>query len=180
MKRYAFLTAVLLTVMAAPASAGCSGEEATLFSCATTDDIHTIMVCGIRDSAADGFQSIRYVYGTDETEELSFPENRRDGRDALHFSHHYTSAGYNWSLRFDNGNYRYRVFFVSQPEDDDPDTIVGPDAGVEVWRRKKKIATVMCGERPYALPDDIRRATSCDADTPVGEAGCAETPPERK
>jgi hypothetical protein len=38
----------------------------------------------------------------------------------------------------------------------------------------------MCGERPYAMAADIRKASGCDLNNPVGKAGCGEVPPSRK
>ena len=116
------------SLLSAPAFA-CAGDEATLFACQTQDEKHAIQLCGVRDDAAGGYQSLRYIYGTEETDELVYPEDRREGPARMGFAHHFARNGYNWMLRFDNGDYRYKVFFAAQPEDDDPDTIIGPDAG---------------------------------------------------
>lgn len=173
-------TSLLFASLLSAEALACADDEATLFACQTQDGKHAIQLCGVRDDAAGGYQSLRYIYGTEETDELVYPEDRREGPAQMFFAHHLAKNGYNWTLRFDNGGYRYKVFFAAQPEDGDPDTIVGPDAGVEVWRRKKKIATVMCGERPAAYADDIRRASSCDMENSFGKAGCSVSPPTAK
>ncbi|WP_373503960.1 hypothetical protein [Aestuariivirga sp.] len=152
-----------------PAQAlACADDEATLFSCLAQDQSHTIELCAVRDDAAGGYQSLQYRYGTAGKAELVFPENRDDGKSAMAFAHAFDKDIYVWSLRFSNLGYTYRVFRL------------GDDAGVEVWKKKKVLAQVMCGERPYAHVDDIRRASSCDMGNPFGAAGCSETPPTRK
>ena len=156
------------SLLASPAVAACAADEATLFSCTAQDQKHYIELCGVRDDAAGGYQSLRYVYGTGTDEELSFPEDRRDGKSKLLFSHHVSKDRYYWRLRFSNKSHSYIVF--GDPE----------DAGVEVFRKKEKLTEVVCGERPAAYPDDIRRAASCDEDNDFGAAGCSETPPTAK
>ena len=111
------------------------------------DQQHIIEVCAVRDDAAGGYQSVRYVYGTETAADLSFPADRRDGKAVLRFAHYFDKNVYNWSLRFDNKAYGYRV----------------TSAGVEVSKKKKVIATVLCGGKPVMYPGDIRRATSCDS-----------------
>ena len=125
---------------------------------------HTIELCAVRDDAAGGFQSLQYRYGTAEKTELVFPENRDEGRAAMSFAHAFDGNTYVWSLRFGNDGYTYRLFGM------------GEDAGVEVWRKKKRLAQVMCGERPYAMAADIRKAAGCDLGNPFGKAGCGEVP----
>jgi hypothetical protein len=146
----------------------CGGDEATLFSCLTKDQSRTIELCAVRDDAAGGFQSLQYRYGTAEKAELVFPENRGEGRAAMSFAHAFDGNAYVWSLRFSNKGYTYRLFGM------------GDDAGVEVWRKKKRLTQVMCGERPYAMAADIRKASGCDLNNPFGKAGCGEVPPSRK
>jgi hypothetical protein len=156
------------SILASPASAACGGDEATLFSCLAEDGAHMIELCAVRDDAAGGYQSLQYRYGTADQNELVFPENRKDGKQLMGFAHAFDKETYVWSLRFDNGGYVYRVFGL------------GEDAGVEVWRKKKRLARVICGERPYSHPDDIRRAASCDSGNPFGAAGCGDEPPSRR
>jgi hypothetical protein len=146
----------------------CGDDEATLFSCATTESTKSIELCAVRDDAAGGFQSLQYRYGTREKAELVFPEDRRQGKAEMSFAHAFDKETYVWSLRFGNGGYTYRVFGL------------GETAGVEVWKKKKRLAQVMCGDRPYGRPDDIRRASSCDLNNPFGKSGCTETPPAKK
>ena len=146
----------------------CNSDEATLFSCLPEDKSHTIQICAVRDDAAGGYQTLRYIYGTDTVDELVFPPDRRDGPKLMSFAHAFDKDTYVWSLRFANDSYTYRVFGL------------GDDAGVEVWRRKKRLARVVCGERPYSHPGDLRRAASCDMGNPFGAAGCADNPPARK
>ena len=86
----------------------------------------------------------------------------------MSFAHAVDGNAYVWSLRFGNKGYTYRLFGM------------GDDAGVEVWRKKKRLAQVMCGERPYAMAADIRKAAGCDLDNPFGKDGCTEVPPQRK
>ena len=57
------------SLTAAPAAAACADDEATLFSCLAQDQQHFIQLCAVRDDAAGGYQSLRYVYGTEATEE---------------------------------------------------------------------------------------------------------------
>lgn len=158
---------LLFLMLPAPAFA-CAGDEATLFSCLAKDESHTIELCAVRDDAAGGYQSLQYRYGTAEKTELVFPEDRREGKKLLSFAHAFDKDTYVWSLRFANGDYTYRVFGL------------GDDAGVEVWKKKKRLAQVMCGERPHAMTSDIRRAASCDLKNPFGAEGCSENPPARK
>ena len=159
------LTAV--TVLTSPAFA-CGDDEATLFSCLAQDKLHVIELCAVRDDAAGGYQSLQYRYSTPEKAELVFPEDRRNGKTEMSFAHAFDKSTYVWSLRFGNGGYTYRVFGL------------GKEAGVEVWKKKKRLAQVMCGERPYGRPDDLRRASSCDMNNPFGAAGCSENPPAKK
>ena len=156
----AVLSSMLLPI---PAFA-CADDEASLFSCIAQDQQHIIEVCAVRDDAAGGYQSVRYVYGTETAADLSFPADRRDGKAVLRFAHYFDKNVYNWSLRFDNKAYGYRV----------------TSAGVEVSKKKKVIATVLCGVKPVMYPGDIRRATSCDKDNPFGAAGCSESAPAKK
>jgi hypothetical protein len=146
----------------------CSDDEATLFSCLAQDQAHTVQLCAVRDDAAGGYQTLRYVYGTATTNELVFPEDRRQGKQLMSFAHAYDKSTYVWSLRFSNNGYTYRVFGL------------GADAGVEVWKKKKRLARVVCGEKPYSSPSDLRRAAGCDMDNPFGAAGCGDNPPTRK
>ncbi len=161
------LVAFALTLTAGQALA-CADDEATLFSCLAQDQAHTIELCAVRDDAAGGYQSLRYVYGTAEKTELVFPEDRRLGRREMKFAHAFDRDTYVWSLKFANGGYVYRLFGL------------GGEAGVEVWKKKKRLAQVMCGERPYAMTSAIRRAAACDEDNPFGKQGCGETAPVRK
>lgn len=167
-RRTLLLLTLLFICMPSPAFAACAEDEATLFSCLAQDQQHSIELCAVRDDAAGGYQSLRYIYGTDAAQELSFPDDRRAGKKDLLFSHHFGKAGYYWRLRFSNKTYSYTVF-------GDPG-----DAGVEVFRKKKKLTEVICGERPVAYPDDIRRAAACDTDNDFGAAGCSESPPTAK
>jgi hypothetical protein len=147
----------------------CAPDEATLFSCAALDDpAKTIELCAVRDDAAGGYQSLQYRFGPGDAPELVFPQQRRDGKAEMAFAHAYDKETYVWSLRFSNTGYTYRVFGL------------GDKAGVEVWKKKKRLAQVMCGGAPYAQPDDIRRASSCDYNNPFGAAGCSVSPPMRK
>lgn len=161
------LVALALALTAGQAMA-CADDEATLFSCLAQDQIHRIELCAVRDAAAGGYQALRYNYGTAEKAELVFPEDRRMGRSEMKFAHAFDKETYVWSLKFANGSYVYRLFGL------------GEDAGVEVWKKKKRLAQVMCGERPYAMTSDIRRAAACDLDNPFGKAGCGETAPARQ
>ncbi len=156
-----------VSLFAAPVFA-CADDEATLFSCLAQDQQHTIELCALRDDAAGGYQTLQYRYGTAEARELVFPQDRHDGKRLMAFAHAFDTDSYVWSLRFGNGSYVYRVFGV------------GDTAGVEVWRKKKRVALVMCGERPYGSPRDIRRASSCDMGNPFGTAGCSDNPPSRQ
>ncbi len=157
----------LLLLMPSQAIA-CGADEATLFSCLAQDQSHTIELCAVRDDAAGGYQSLQYHYGTAEKMELVFPEDRRTGKTEMAFAHAFGKDTYVWSLRFGNGGYIYRVFGL------------GETAGVEVWKKKKRLAQVMCGGKPYGRPDDLRRASSCDMNSPFGAAGCSENPPAKK
>lgn len=159
---------LLILLLWSGAALACVGDEATLFSCLAKDQSHTIELCAVRDDAAGGFQSLQYRYGTAEKIELTFPENRAEGRQAMSFAHAFDGSSYVWSLRFANEGYTYRLFGM------------GDDAGVEVWRKKKRLAQVMCGERPYAVASDIQKAAGCDLNNPFGKAGCGEVPPQRK
>jgi hypothetical protein len=162
------ITALIAYIAICSPAFACADDEATLFSCLAQDQSHTIELCAVRDDAAGGFQSLQYRYGTAEKQELVFPENRRDGKQLLSFAHAFDKNTYVWSLRFANADYTYRVFGM------------GEEAGVEVWRKKKRLAQVMCGERPYAMTADIRRAAACDMKNPFGAEGCGENPPARK
>ena len=159
---------LLFLMLSSGAALACADDEATLFSCLAKDQSHTIELCAVRDDAAGGFQSLQYRYGTAEKTELVFPENRDEGRAAMSFAHAYDGNAYVWSLRFGNDGYTYRLFGM------------GEGAGVEVWRKKKRLTQVMCGERPYAIAADIRKAAGCDLNNPFGAAGCGEVPPQRK
>lgn len=161
------LFAAMLLFAANPVLA-CGPDEATLFSCPAQDKLHTIELCAVRDDAAGGFQTLQYHYGTAEKAELTFPDDRRDGKAQMSFAHAYDKDAYVWALRFGNAGYTYRVFGL------------GDQAGVEVWKGKKRLAQVMCGEKPYGNPDDLRRAASCDMDNPFGKEGCSSMPPKRK
>ena len=159
---------LLFLLLSSGAALACADDEATLFSCPAKDEAHTIELCAVRDDAAGGFQSLQYRYGTAEKTELVFPESRDEGRAAMSFAHAFDGSTYVWSLRFGNKGYTYRLFGM------------GDEAGVEVWRKKKRLAQVMCGEPPYASPSDIRTAAGCDLNNPFGEADCGEVPPQRK
>jgi hypothetical protein len=161
-------TSLLFASLLPVQALACADDEATLLSCLTRDGKHTVQLCAVRDDAAGGYQSLQYRYGTTETDELVFPENRREGKRLMSFAHAFDRDTYVWSLRFDNGGYVYRVFGL------------GAEAGVEVWRKKKRVTQVMCGERATAYVGDIRRAAACDMGNPFGAAGCSENPPARK
>ena len=159
---------LLLLLLSSGTALACADDEAALFSCFAKDGAHIIELCAVRDDAAGGFQSLQYRYGTAEKTELVFPENRDEGRAAMSFAHAFDGNTYVWSLRFGNDGYTYRLFGM------------GEDAGVEVWRKKKRLAQVMCGERPYAIAADIQKASGCDLGNPFGKDGCGEVPPQRK
>lgn len=160
-------TSLLFASLLSTPAFACADDEAALFSCLAEDGAHIIQLCAVRDDAAGGYQSLRYVYGTAETDELVYPPDRREAKELMSFAHAFDKETYVWSLRFDNGGYVYRVFGM------------GENAGVEVWRKKKRIARVTCGERPHAIAQDIRRAAGCDMTNPFGTAGCSETPPRK-
>ena len=157
----------------------CGDEEVTLFACQTTNENRAIYLCGTPDGA-NGWFGIRYVYATKKGEELSYPADPAQGREKLFFSHLFRKGLYEMYVRFENGGYAYRLFFRDAPQSTDPDFVNGPDAGVEVIRKHKTVATINCGERPTNYFDDIRKATACDLDNPLGKAGCAENAPEEK
>ena len=161
-------TSFLFVSLISVSAFACADDKASLFSCVTEDQQHVIQVCAVRDDAAGGYQSVRYVYGTTLETELTFPENRREGKSNLRFSHYFDKTGHRWRLRFDNKGYNYRIYADAG------------DAGVDVFRKNKKISTVKCGEAPVMSPDDIRRATSCDTDNPFGAAGCSDSPPMKR
>lgn len=161
-------TSLLFASIAAAQALACADDEATLFSCLAQDKLHTIELCAVRDAAAGGYQSLRYIYGTAEKAELVFPEDRRAGKADMKFAHAYDKDTYVWSLKFANGGYTYRVFGA------------GAAAGVEVWRKKKRLTQVMCSGAPYAQTAEIRRAAACDSGNPFGQAGCGEAAPIRK
>lgn len=162
------IAACFALLLSSGAALACADDEATLFSCLAKDQSHTIELCAVRDDAAGGFQSLQYRYGTAEEAELVFPEKRSEGGAAMSFAHAFDGNAYVWSLRFSNRGYTYRIFGL------------GDDAGVEVWRKKKRLTQVMCGERPYAMAADIRKAAGCDLNNPFGKEGCGEVPPQRK
>lgn len=159
---------LLVLFLSAGGALACADDEATLFACMAKDGAHLIELCAVRDDAAGGFQSLQYRYGTAEKAELVFPEKREEGRAAMSFAHAFDGDSYVWSLRFANKGYTYRLFGK------------GEDAGVEVWKKKKRLTQVMCGERPYAIAADIRTAAGCDLNNPFGKDGCGEVPPQRK
>ncbi len=161
-------TSLLFASLCAAPALACAGDEATLFSCLARDQSHTIELCAVRDDAAGGYQSLQYRYGTADKTELVFPADRRTGKKAMAFAHAFGKDVYVWALRFGNGGFTYRVFGL------------GEEAGVEVWKKKKRIAQVMCGSELYASPADIRRASACDMGNPFGAAGCSENPPAKK
>ena len=161
-------TSLLFASLCAAPAFACGGDEATLFSCLAQDQSHTIELCAVRDDAAGGYQSLQYRYGTADKMELVFPEDRRTGKTEMSFAHAFDKDTYVWSLRFGNGGFTYRVFGL------------GETAGVEVWKKKKRIAQVMCDAKPFASPSDIRRASACDLNNPFGAAGCSESPPTKK
>jgi hypothetical protein len=157
----------LFLMSVAPALA-CAEDEATLFSCVTSDPAKFIQLCAVRDEAAGGYQTLQYRYGTETAPELVFPEDRRRGKSEMAFAHAFDKSTYVWSLRFANKGYTYRIFGE------------GDASAVEVWKNKKRLAQVMCNEKPYSYPDDIRRASTCDLKNPFGKAGCESNAPERK
>ena len=146
----------------------CANDEATLFSCLAEDRAHTIELCAVRDDAAGGYQSLQYRYGTAEKTELVFPQDRMMGKTEMSFAHAFDKTTYVWSPRFGNGGFTYRVFGL------------GDEAGVEVWKNKKRLARVMCAAKPYSSPGDIRRASGCDMNNPFGAAGCSDSAPAKK
>lgn len=159
---------LLVLLLASGTALACADDEATLFACLAKDQSHTIELCAVRDDAAGGYQSLQYRYGTAEKTELAFPGNRDEGRAAMTFAHAFDGNAYVWSLRFGNDGYTYRLFGM------------GDEAGVEVWRKKKRLAQVMCGAPPYAMAAEIRKASGCDLNNPFGKDGCGEVPPRRK
>ena len=90
---------LLVLLLSSGAALACADDEATLFACLAKDQSHTIELCAVRDDAAGGFQSLQYRYGTAETAELVFPENRGEGRAAMSFAHAFDGDAYVWSLR---------------------------------------------------------------------------------
>ena len=160
--------ASLLLVSVPFQALACAEDEATLFSCLAEDQAHTIELCALRDDAAGGYQSLHYRYGTKEKTELVFPADRMTGKKEMSFAHAFDKTTYVWSLRFGNGGFTYRVFGL------------GDEAGVEVWKKKKRLARVMCAAKPYSSPGDIRRASGCDMNNPFGAAGCSDSAPVKQ
>ncbi|MFT3989060.1 hypothetical protein [Aestuariivirga sp.] len=149
-----------------------------LFGCATTNEQRFVGICGVTDEQGNT-TGLRYVYRTERGEELSYPENPADSRKLLFFSHRFKAHLYEANVRFMRGGYTYHVFFRDNPPSTEPDTVTGPDAGVEVTARSgKRVALIECGERPASYFDEIRRLSACDIRNPLGEKACAQDAPE--
>jgi hypothetical protein len=179
------LAALCAAAIAGPAAFACSDDERPLFGCQTLDakgelSENSISICGVESDDQMGSKSMRYVYETPKGEELSYPPDPAEGRAKLFFHHYFKAGLYRARVRFENGGYSYRVFFDDTPPSTEPDTVNGPDAGVEVLKKGKVIARISCGERPASYFEDIRRGTACDLQNPYGEKACGENAPELK
>jgi hypothetical protein len=176
---------VLGLALAANAACACDTDEATLFGCETLDAKgeltgNGISICGGHPDDGTEWPTMRYVYDTPKGVELSYPADPADGKTKLFFHHYFKSGLYHARVRFENGGLTYEVHFDDNPPSQDPDEIVGPDAGVRVMKGKTVLSDIACGERPASYFDDIRKGTACDMDNPFGQSACAADAPEVK
>lgn len=176
--RYLAAGAVLLwpsMVAACDLDAG----EALLFSCESGASGKFISICATEVVRGQSWRTAQYRYGTEEKTELAYPDNPAEGPRKLYFSHVKTAHSYTVNIRFKNGGYRYRVFSTARWEGNEPPAeAMDGEAGVEVTTKGGKlVATIPCSERPYMLPEYLRRALACDRDNPHGAEACAEVPP---
>ena len=111
----------------------------TLFSCLRAGPVSiTIELCAVRDDAAGGYQSLQYRYGTRGQGGTGVPGGpaRRARR---------TCPSPMPSTRTPMSG-RCASAMMAIPI---ASLALGDEAGVEVWKKKKRLAQVMCGERPY-------------------------------
>jgi len=163
-----------VALWSAPALA-CDPDETFLFACETTNPARAIFLCGREEDTGEGMRmtGVRYLYRTERGDELSYPADPAEGLKKLYFSHLFRNDLYEAYVRFVIGKTTYRLFFRDAPQSSDPDTVNGPDGGVEVLEDGKLIATVQCGERPLWYFDETRRAIACDMENPFGAQGCS-------
>ena len=144
------------------------GCESLLFSCETDRGGKNATVCATEKAEGMGWENIQYQFGkAGEKPELVYPVDPASGASSLYFSHTLHGTDYRVTVRFESGGFSYRLYSHSGQE----------AAGVQVFdTRHKLVFTARCVERPQMFATYLRRALTCDADSPYGSVACQEYP----
>jgi hypothetical protein len=132
---------------------------ASLFSC-LTEAGRVIQICGEQDSSdVAKWSNIQYRFGpVHGLPDFMFPAEPDQAAPSLFFSEAVGKGEARNSIRFSNGAYTYRVYYVFES-----------GAGVEVQDRKgKTLSNVSCAERPEIYHDYLRENLPCDPQNPRG------------
>jgi hypothetical protein len=157
----------------------CSEGDVALFACITENEARSIAVCGQPDGNG-GWLGAYYEYTTEKGVQFTYPKDPAQSRRKLFFSHYFKDGLYRMHLRFESGGFTYRIYYEDAPASTEENTVNGPDAGIEVLKKSKTVATISCGERPANYSDDIRKVSACDLMNPYGKRACAAEVPEVK
>lgn len=163
--------AVVLPPITTVAGGICGEDNSPLFVCETGKTGKFISICAKEEISGEEWSTVQYRFGKEGGPEMAYPPDPADGSRLLFFSHYDDIRGwYRVSVRFNVGDYTYRVYSIARGKTEG-------DAGVVVSDRKgKMLSDIKCIERPYMFPSYLQRALACDLKNPHGKAACNDSP----
>jgi len=152
----------------------CDPEEEALFICETNRKDKYLAICAVEEEVGKRWSAVQYRFGPEDRAELVYPEDARQGASKMFFSHVEKGTVYVVSIRFRSGGFTYRI---ESSGDSASDPVGNGAAGVTVTDANgKKVADIMCIERPTLFPSYLQRALACDLENPHGKDACGDNP----
>jgi hypothetical protein len=152
----------------------CDPEEEALFVCETNRKEKYLAICAVEAEVGKRWSAVQYRFGPEDRAELVYPEDARQGASKMFFSHVAEGTIYKVSVRFRSGGFTY---VIESSGDSASDPVGDGAAGVTVTDATgKKVAQIMCIERPTMLAPYLQRALACDQENPYGKAACGDQP----
>lgn len=152
----------------------CDPSEEALFICETNRKDKYLAICAVEAEVGKRWSALQYRFGPEDRAELVYPEDARQGASKMFFSHVAEGTIYKVSVRFRSGDFTYRI---ESSGDSASDPVGNGEAGVTVTDATgKKVAQIMCIERPTMFAPYLQRALACDQENPYGKAACGDQP----
>ena len=145
----------------------------------------SLYVCGVGPTANEGILKLTGV--ADETGDygalqfraeapgekpILFPAVPGPGKGNFFFSNTDGPGGYLVSIRFTQGDVKYRLYSLSIPPGPEDHGIYGGGGGLVITEADGSQRKIGCGERAYEFIVYLRKAMSCDTDPRYSAAFC--------